>query len=358
MSRTLRLGIFIVSTLAVLAAGVFLIGSRQFMFSSTYPLTAKFKNVAGLSEGAEVRVGGIHTGTVSKIKFPIEPTGELTVVMAMEKSTRKVIRQDSVASIQTEGLLGDKYLEISFGSDSAAHVSDGGSIKGVPALEIADMLKKTNEVLDTTKLTMVNVQDSSKQFSEISAKINKGDGTVGALVNDRKFFDELQNATAQAKLGAAAFQENMEAMKHNFFLRGFFNRRGYEDSTKLVENEIPVLPKGQRLKTFSFDPVKIFEKTDSAKLKNEKTLNEAGKFLEQTPFGTAVVVVSGGMKGDAAALEELTKARGMVVRDYLVQHFKMDDSRFKKMGVGKNLERPTENGLVEIIVYSPGPNPK
>jgi hypothetical protein len=63
MSRAFRLGIFVVATLAVFAGGAFLIGSREFLFQSTYRLNADFPNVAGLQGGAEVRVGGIHKGT-------------------------------------------------------------------------------------------------------------------------------------------------------------------------------------------------------------------------------------------------------------------------------------------------------
>src|SRR5712691_3427878 len=100
MSRAFRLGIFIVFTLGVLATGVFLIGDRQFLFSSTYVLKSGFKNVAGLNNGAEVRVGGIHKGTVKQVQLPTQPGGGMIVVMGMESSTRKVIRKDSVASIQ------------------------------------------------------------------------------------------------------------------------------------------------------------------------------------------------------------------------------------------------------------------
>src|SRR5205085_7075840 len=109
----------------------------------------------------------------------------------MEKSTRKVIRKDSVAAIQTEGLLGNKYVEISFGSNNAETIADGSTIGSVPPLEISDLIKKTDEILDTTKETMHNVQQSSDQFKEISTKINRGEGTVGALVNNKKFYDEL-----------------------------------------------------------------------------------------------------------------------------------------------------------------------
>jgi phospholipid/cholesterol/gamma-HCH transport system substrate-binding protein len=353
MSTAFRLGLFIVSTLAILAAGVFLIGDRQFLFSSTYQLTAAFKNVAGLNDGAEVRVGGIHKGTVKHIQMPAQPDGQMTVLMNLEKATQKVIRKDSVASIQTEGLLGNKYVEISFGSGHAPEIEDGASIASAPPLDISDLMKKTNDVLDSTKQTMTNVQESSVHFREISSKIDDGKGTLGALVNDKKFYEQLNEATAQAKLGAAAFQENMEALKHNFFLRGFFDKRGYEDSTKLTEHEVEALPEGPYLKKFGYDVTKIFADVDTAKLKNEKTLNDAGRFLEANPFGVAVVVASGGMKGDAEDIQTLMQARAMVIRDYLVNNFRMDDTRVKTMGLGKTGQASNDAGTLEIIVYSP-----
>src|SRR6266511_2588168 len=203
MSRTFRLGVFIVGTLAILAAGVFLIGDRQFLFSSTYQIKTTFKNVTGLNPGAEVRVGGIHNGTVKQIQLPAQPDGGITVVMNVKRSTNKVIKKDSVASIQTEGLLGDKYIAISFGSRNAPDIEKGDTIASEPPIEMADLMKKASDVLG-------NVQESSKHLSEISSKIDQGRGTMGALVNDKSVYNQLNQATAQASQGATAFQENME----------------------------------------------------------------------------------------------------------------------------------------------------
>ena len=346
MSRTFRLGLFIVSTLVILGIGVFLIGDKQLLFSSTYQLKTNFKNVVGLDPGAEVLVGGVAKGSVKRIELPPTPGGDVTVVMKMEKSTRGIIRADSVASIQTEGLLGDKYVAISFGSDSAPEVQNGATIASAPPLELSDVVKKTDEV-------MTSLKQSTDSFKEIGEKINEGKGTMGALVNDKQVYKELNQTVEQAKLGAAAFQEDMEALKHNFFLRGFFNKRGYEDSTKLAQHEIGALPRGRNGKTFSLDPDKLFEGADSAKLKNPKLLNEAGTFLETNAFSLAVVTVESGMKGDAEQAHVLTQARAMNVRDYLVKNFKMDDTRVKTMGLGKS-EQAGDTGMVELIIYPPG----
>src|SRR5579871_4501535 len=125
MSATFRLGLFIVAGLLILAAGVFLIGSNESLFAHTYTTRAEFHTVAGLNDGAEVRVGGIHSGVVKRIDLPSRPDGNVTVSMDLKDATRAIVKEDSVASIHSEGLLGDKYVEISFGSPEAGKLKDG-----------------------------------------------------------------------------------------------------------------------------------------------------------------------------------------------------------------------------------------
>lgn len=152
-------------------------------------------------------------------------------------------------------------------------------------------------------------------------------------------------------------QEDMEALKHNFLLRGFFNKRGYEDSADLTKHEIPQLPAAAITKSFTYQAAKLFDKPDTAKLKSAKALNEAGKFLETNAFGLAVVSAYKDMKGDTEKNRLLTEARAMVVRDYLVQNFKLDDTRIKTIGQGKSAYANVPGGGVEILVYPAGTNP-
>lgn len=299
MSRTIRIGILIVASLLILAAGVFLIGDNRFLFRRTYLLCAEFQNVAGLNNGADVRVGGIHLGTVEQISLPDGPNGRLTVQMKMADPTKKLIRKDSVATIKTEGLLGNKYIEISFGSDKAPEVESGDSIKGESPVDFSD----------------------------------------AALA-----------AMNQAKGAAGSFQEDADALKENFLLRGFFKKRGYEDASDLKKNSISKLPSQPSSKDFGFNAKNLFDKSDNAKLRNEKSLDQAGKFLEQNKFSLAVVAASSEV-GDAAKDRKLTQARAKVVRDYLVQNYRFDDTRLKIMGLGKTL-KPGEHSRVDILIYN------
>ena len=177
MSRAARLGAFIVVTLAILVAGVFIIGGKQYLFSSTYQLKAQFDNVVGLDSGADVRVGGVHSGTVSSIVLPHKPGEKVTVVMDLGQSTHEIIKQDSVATIETEGLLGNQYLAISFGSAGKSEVRNGDTIASEAPLEMSDLLEKTSGLLDSSQQAIQNATRATANLDSISAKINAGQGT-------------------------------------------------------------------------------------------------------------------------------------------------------------------------------------
>jgi len=361
MSRAARLGAFFIAALAILVSGIFIIGGKQYLFSSTYRLKTQFSSVVGLDSGAEVRVGGVHSGSVRSVELPSRPTDKITVWMDLDRSSRNIIKQDSVATIETEGLLGNEYVAISFGSASGADVMDGGSIGSEPPLEMAALFKKANLILDSSQAALSNVTAATSNLSSITAKINQGQGTIGGLVNDKKIYTQLDQTTAglrdtviKAQAGVGDFQENMEALKSNFLLRGFFKNRGYENSSDLLKNQIANLPPGEPLKTFTFDSKQLFDKMDSAKPKNQKLLRAAGQFLADNEFAIAVIVVSTGMAGDTEKDLTLTQARAMVVRDYLVENFGFDDAEVKTLGLGKKSEDDAGGwGTVKILVYPP-----
>ena len=323
-------------------------------------LKASFDNVAGLGEGAPVRTGGVRVGTVKKIELPHQPGDKVIVEMELEKSSREVIKKDSVASIETEGLLGAKFASVSFGSPEAEQVHDGDTIESRPPVDYAEMARglgeligSAKEAVDSSKTGIENINEASGELKSIAGKINSGQGTIGALVNDRTVFTNLNSTIAQAQSGMTSFQENMEALKHNFFLKGFFKNRGYFDSSELTKHAVTRLPSNSPVKTFAFDGKDLFDKPDTAKLK-EKQLNQVGAYLENNPFGLAVVAAGTGSKGLKEENRKLSEARAMVVRNYLAKKFKVDDSRIKTMGTGESNRAATEAGQVTILVYPGG----
>jgi phospholipid/cholesterol/gamma-HCH transport system substrate-binding protein len=369
MSRNARLGAFILITLAILALGIFIIGNKKYLFSSTYSLKTNFNSVAGLEEGADVLVGGVHVGTVRSIELPHKASGQVTVVLELNKNTREIVRQDSVASIQTEGLLGNQYIAVSFGSDDKPEVKDGDTISSAPPLEMAALLDKANGLLATGQKAMDNVTDITANLKSVTAKVDSGNGTVGALVNDRELYNNLNQTTGtlrdtaasaktsveSAQAGIKSFDDNMEALKHNFLLRGYFKNRGYEDSADLGKDEIVGLPQGTAVKEFVLQAKDIFDKQDSAKLKGQKRFKDVGDYLAANDYGVAVIEVSTGTSGDSDKDLLLAQGRALVVHDYLAQHFAFDDTKLKTVSVGKQQggEKTKDDwGQVRILVYS------
>jgi phospholipid/cholesterol/gamma-HCH transport system substrate-binding protein len=343
MKQSIRLGAFVLIALAIFAVFVFLVGNSESRFQSNDRLQAQFHTVSGLENGADVRIGGLHKGTVRKIELPKRSDGQMTVVMDVSRETRHLIKLDSVASIQSEGLVGNKYVEISFGSDSSPEVPKGGTIQSTPPVDISDLIHKTDGILDTTKGTLDNLQVATANISTISAKMNSGTGTVGALINDKTMYK-------QATAGVEALHADADALKHNFLLRGYFKKQGFEDPSEIQKYLIPRLPAEAPEKAFQFDAAKMFDK-DTAKLKDQKALNEAGAFLQTHNSGTIVIEASAGPVGEADKDLAQSQARAYAVRDYLLNHFKLDDHRLKIIGLGK-----TEGGAgLRILVYSPTP---
>src|SRR5262245_19309353 len=307
MSRTVRLGAFILGALLIFGAGIFMIGQKEFLFSPTYRLYAPFDNVAGLVNGGEVRVGGVHVGTVDHIRMPGKNQTKVMVVMDLKKSTRNVVKKDSTASILTEGLLGSKYVSISYGSKTSESVQDGDTIRSEPPVDFSDIIAKSSEILDSTKSTMQNLESISK-------KVDRGQGTMGRLVNDKQIYESMNKTVAEAQAGVESFHENMSALKKNWFLRGFFKDRGYYDASELTKYDVGKIPAEDAQKKFIYASNELFDEQKTGKIKEKNELKNAGKFLQQNHFGLVVVTAYSGDPGEKDENLQVSQAQALVVR--------------------------------------------
>ena len=127
-----------------------------------------------------MQVGGVHSGTVTGILLPTRPGEKVTVVMELAKSTHEIIKQDSVASIQTEGLLGNQYLAISFGSAGQADVKNGEIIQSEPPLRWR-ICSRRRTAFWIAASRPFSTREATAHLNSVSAKIDSGQGTLGAL---------------------------------------------------------------------------------------------------------------------------------------------------------------------------------
>jgi phospholipid/cholesterol/gamma-HCH transport system substrate-binding protein len=227
-SITWKLGIFVISGLALLVMGLFFIGKQKNLFVSVFQLKAIFNNVSGLKSGNNIRFGGIAVGTVDGIQLLTDTS--VLVDMSIKSEVRKFIKQDATASIGSDGLVGDRVVIISPGTTNQEPVRDNEILHSRTPVE-------TEEILEGLKTSADNAALITQQLAEVAYKINHGRGLISRLLGDSSLGNNLNATLVNLKKGTAGLDENMEAAKHNFLLRGYFKKKKKEEDKKNKEAE-------------------------------------------------------------------------------------------------------------------------
>ena len=186
-----RLGIFIFFGTVFLVISIFLLGSKEKLFTTTIEVKAYFSQIEGLKSGAPVRLSGYDIGSVNSISFSNDSTAKVEVTMRIDNALKHFIHLDSEAAIETEGLVGKKIVTITAGSAETNAITDGGTIRSKNPVNVSAIIEETQGI-------MANIKDLSKDFSEIFAKINQGEGSIGKLVNDQGLYNSAVNLTKSA----------------------------------------------------------------------------------------------------------------------------------------------------------------
>jgi ABC-type transporter Mla subunit MlaD len=147
-TRLAAVGAFVIAGLVLFAVGLFFIGERRMLFGNTFIIFAEFQEIASLDNGATVRVGGMTAGEVETIEVPSGPASRFRVRMRVRNDLHPLVRTDSVASIQTDGLVGNKFVQIQSGTEQAAILPEGGTLKSREPMDIADLMEKLRETVE------------------------------------------------------------------------------------------------------------------------------------------------------------------------------------------------------------------
>jgi phospholipid/cholesterol/gamma-HCH transport system substrate-binding protein len=221
-----KLGIFIVAGLVILVMGLFFIGKQKNLFVSVFQLKSVFANVSGLKAGNNVRFGGISIGTVDGIQILTDTT--LMVNMSIKSEVRKFIKRDATTTIGSDGLVGDRVLIISPGLNNHEPVRDNEVLSSHTPVE-------TEQIMAGLKTSADNAAIITQQLAEIAYKVNHGRGIISRLLGDSTLGNNLNATMVNLKKGTAGLDENMEAAKHNFLLRGYFKKKQKEEDKKKKE---------------------------------------------------------------------------------------------------------------------------
>lgn len=221
-----KLGIFVSIGIVILFVIIFFIGSNQKLFSSKFKVSAHFRNVSGLNVGGQVRFLGINVGTIENIEIINDST--VNVMAMIDNNVKKFIKKDSKASIASEGVIGDKILVISQGSSKSIEIKDGNSIQSVEPIEFDD-------ILSSIKVTAANAEVVTDELAIMLVGVNNGQGALGKLLNDEEVAMDMEKTIENLRKSSKGLNENMEAAKHNFLLRGFFKKKEREKEKAKVK---------------------------------------------------------------------------------------------------------------------------
>lgn len=300
-----RLGLFIIGGLAIFTLAIFIIGKQKNLFNPVYKLTTNFYNVSGLEVGNNVRFSGINVGTVDIIKIINDSTvlvdmlirkdvqqfikidseaslgssgiigdrliiithGSTNAPVAQDgqklKSIEPVEIDDIILSLQ--GTIENTEVITKELANVMAQVNTGRGSLGrlihdtVVALNVVQMvenfknasddLKGTidrtssdlSEIMESLKATALSTGASMKQFEEIMISINKGEGTVGRLLNDTATSNNIDQTIENLKSSTQALDENLEALKHSILFRRYFKKKAEEKELKQLQKEEEII---------------------------------------------------------------------------------------------------------------------
>lgn len=311
IKQQIKLGAFVAAGLALFLVSVFFIGAENNIFSRTFNVAAVFRNVEGLKEGDNVWLSGVKIGTVTDVR--ILSQGKVVVKLALKNDQHHFITKDAVASVGSDGLVGNKLVVIRPGKSNevlqetdtlntnsptdtqeliniakdvgdntrsltndlkiiAKKINDGHGIVG-ELLNEGDVARDLREAVASLKATgqqtaklsgelnalvsqmrtgegllptllndtsysrsftqaLTNVKEVSnnaavvsQNLEELSMKMNSNESAVGVLLHDSAFAENLKNTMTNAETATEKLDENMEALQHNFLLRGFFRKQ-------------------------------------------------------------------------------------------------------------------------------------
>lgn len=239
-AREIRVGLFVSLGMLLILGAVLILGGSESFFTRTNKYHVYLENAEGLIPGAKIMLSGLQVGTVTGVDISKSDTRIRADFQVVLKYT-DWLRQDSQAEIATQGMLGDKFIQLYPGTSNSKKLEDNSEIPNRPSKDIAQFLNKSDQLLvslnriaisvegvfksletngrrDTifagfaesaknlasvsqklnSELEGLNLKKISNQTQQILEKVNNGTGTLGSLINDPGLYDDLRNLTGGA----------------------------------------------------------------------------------------------------------------------------------------------------------------
>lgn len=200
--RAVIVGIFIFLGLAIFILTVLTLGSQKKTFEKSITAKTYFGNVNGLQKGNNVWFSGVKVGTIKKVA--LQANGMVEVDMSIEEQSVKFIPRDAKAKLSSDGLIGNKIIEIFGGNVNGEKLQSGDVLKN-------DKLLSTDDIMNTLSKNNDNLFAITNDFKLVSSQIASGKGSVGKLLTDETLYNQLNAATLILKKAS----QNLDQLSSN-----------------------------------------------------------------------------------------------------------------------------------------------
>jgi phospholipid/cholesterol/gamma-HCH transport system substrate-binding protein len=195
--RKLRVGVFVLIGVAAFLGMIYALGARARLFEPRFTVSAEFTEVGGLVEGATVRLAGVQIGRVSDVRLPSQPGGKVRVDMTIARQFGDRVRKDSVARIETQGLLGDRLVEISVGTAAAPPVRPNDLLASTDPFDIGRMMSESAQVVKSIGTLADGLRETARTLNQ-SKLIEDAAATVQSA---RKVTDQVGRIVGEVERG-------------------------------------------------------------------------------------------------------------------------------------------------------------
>jgi phospholipid/cholesterol/gamma-HCH transport system substrate-binding protein len=197
--QTWAVGLFLTLGIGFFAAILFLIGNRYGVFGEHAHFYAEFPDIAGVPVGAVVRVSGLDAGEVKSIQIPSDAASKVRLTLQVNAAVRGMIRTDSVASIETEGIVGDKYIAIHAGTRGAPEAPDGATLPTKMPFDLGEVLEKGSALLTNVDATVGDLRGRlDVALDTVTKTVDHVDGLVG---NARQITGTVNDIVSELNAG-------------------------------------------------------------------------------------------------------------------------------------------------------------
>jgi len=219
IEKLAKLGLFTAIALAAVIATIFMIGKNKNWFRKKLVLSGEFENVSGLATGARVQLSGVIIGEVTEMYVSSDTS--VSVKISVDARYRYYIRRDAALSVGTDGLIGNKVINILPGTPQTSLVRNQDTLQTYTPIQMDLVMNKFQTVV-------YNAADITGDLAGILGSLRRGEGPLGSLLVDSTMSEDLKQTLRNLNKGSRKLDQNLEAAKHNILFRGYFRNKEKE----------------------------------------------------------------------------------------------------------------------------------